>query len=61
MNHRKYAKRLFVHYMRLAFNETGLEVTQDNVAEWEDIVDSIINAAIQEFKEQYINVKPKRD
>ena len=42
---RRHAKRLFVHYMNFTWESAGLRVDSDNVAEWEDIVDSIIDAA----------------
>lgn len=55
-NARARAKRLFVHYMTFTWREVGIRVDGDNVAEWEEIVDSIVDAAVakalQEIKEQ---------
>lgn len=44
-NARTRAKNLFVHYMSFTWRELGIQVDGDNVAEWEEIVDNIIEAA----------------
>ena len=42
---REQAKRLLVGYFRTVFTKAGLQFDKDNVAEIEDIVDSILDAA----------------
>ncbi len=44
---RAQAKHLLVHYFRLLFERAGLPFESDNQVELEEIVDSIIQAAIE--------------
>ena len=50
MNKRAYAKQLLIHYFRLAYAESGLDLDYEMIAEIESIVDLIIDAAIEEHK-----------
>ena len=52
MKKRDYAKRLLVHYMNFTWEKIGLKVDYDNIAEWEDIVDALIDAAKEEMVEE---------
>jgi hypothetical protein len=45
MEERTRAKRLLVHYFRLLSEKAGLQFDGDNVAEIEEIVDRIVEAA----------------
>ena len=50
MDNKQYAKRLFKHYMATTWDHVGLHVDSDNYAEWEDIIDAIIEAAKEEIR-----------
>lgn len=51
------AKRLLVHYFKLA----GACTDSDNVAEIESIVDCLVDAAKTEIKAEEVNVYPVYD
>jgi len=48
--HRDRAVRLFQHYMSHTWEHVGLRVDSDNMAEWQDIVDNIIDAAYHKME-----------
>lgn len=52
MQNRNRAKQLLVHYFTLTAKESGAHWDSDNNAEIEDAVDCIIDAAVEEVKEQ---------
>ena len=42
------AKKYFIHYMTYTWEQVGIEVSSDNISEWESLIDSIIDAAVEE-------------
>lgn len=56
MSKREDAKRLFSHYMRLAFAESGLDFDSDNYADISLLVDLLVDAAKEEIKKEIENV-----
>ncbi|MHA2219653.1 MAG: hypothetical protein ACXACY_27410 [Candidatus Hodarchaeales archaeon] len=51
MNKREYAKQLLKHYFKISINGPDADML-DIYAEIEDIVDLIVDAAIEEIKEE---------
>ena len=57
MNKRAYAKQLLIHYFIMCAKESGFYWDSDNVCEIEEIVDLIIDAAIEEIRKDLISNK----
>ncbi len=49
MNKRAYAKHIFVHYMTFTWDQVGIDIDSYVIAEWEGMVDSMIDAAKEEM------------
>lgn len=49
---RERAKRLLVHYLEVAFRRAGAGWDSDNVAEVEELVDTIIGAAVEQVHDE---------
>lgn len=47
---RKSAVSLFIHYMTVTWEEAGISIDGDNVSEWENLIDSIIDAAVAKVR-----------
>lgn len=50
MDNRETAKKLLVHYFRQVYKKVGLEWDHDCTSEVEGIVDTIVDAAVDEAK-----------
>ena len=47
---RERAKKIFGFYMRQFFRWNKMGVYEDNLVEWDDFIDSIIDAAVHQMK-----------
>ena len=47
---REQPKKLFRNYMEVLFNASGLEIDNDNYAEWDELIDGIIEQTKAEIK-----------